>query len=95
MLKYEEEIRIPSLRNCTEREKMIPSFPKEDKQEICSLLCKALRATINARDLVSLSYYPENEIVIACFRAGGTKQINVALDSGTAMIRDIMRHLGV
>ena len=82
MLKYEEEIRIPSLL-------------KEDKQEICSLLCRALRATINARDLVSLSYYPENEIVIACFRGGGTRQINVACDSGTAMIRDIMRHLGV
>ena len=82
MLKYEEEIKIPSLL-------------KEDKQEICSLLCRALRATINARDLVSLSYYPENEIIIACFRGGGTKQVNVALDSGTAMIRDIMRHLGV
>ena len=82
MLKYEEEIRIPSLL-------------KEDKQEICSLLCRALQATINARDLVSLSYYLENEIVIACFKEGRTRQINVALDSGTTMIRDIMKHLGV
>ena len=83
------------MRNCTERETMIPSFPKEDKQEICSLLCRALRATINARDLISLDYDPVRETVNVLFAGGGTRQINVACDSETAMIRDIMRHLGV
>lgn len=82
MLKYEEEIRVPS-------------FPEEDKQEICNLLCRALQATLNAWDLVSLDYDPVRETVTVLFMGGGTRQINVACDSGTAMIRDIMRHLGV
>lgn len=82
MLKHEEEIRIPSL-------------PKEDKQDICSLLCRALQATRNACNLVSLDYDPARETVTVLFMGGGNRQINVACDSGTAMIRDIMRHLGV
>ena len=81
--------------NCTEREKTISSFPEEDKQEICNLLCRALQATRNACNLVSLDYDPARETVTVLFMGGGNRQINVACDSGTAMIRDIMRHLGV
>lgn len=77
------------------REKMISSLLEEDKQEICNLLCRALQATRSARDLISLNYDPARETVNALFEGGGTRQINVACDSGTAMIRDVMRHLGV
>lgn len=66
----------------------------EDKQKICDLLLKTCQATDNAHDLVSLEYSAESEIVTAIFASGGTRDINVAMDSGTAMIRDVMNHLG-
>lgn len=66
----------------------------EDKQKICDLLLKTCQATYSAHDLVSLEYDAEREIVTATFASGGTRDINVAMDSGTAMIRDVMNHLG-
>lgn len=65
----------------------------EDKQEICELLCRALQATANAWDLKELRYDEDEENVYVVFE-GGTRVVNVAMDSGTAMIRDIMTHLG-
>lgn len=66
----------------------------ENKRMICNLLLKTLRATDNARDLVSLTYDAETETVTALFESGGKRVVNVAMDSGTAMIRDIMENLG-
>lgn len=70
----------------------------EDKQKICDLLLPALQATYDASDLVALEYsYIESEdkeIVAARFSGGGIRRINVSMDSGTAMIRDIMKNLG-
>nr|DAM49440.1 MAG TPA: hypothetical protein [Caudoviricetes sp.] len=65
----------------------------ENKTEICNELCKVLQLTRDAYDLVSLDYDPQLEVVTAVF-AGGKRKINVAMDSGTAMIRDIVNHLG-
>ena len=65
----------------------------ENKMYICELLCHALQATRGAHDLISLTYIPELEIVEAMFR-GGRREINVAMDSGMAMIRDIVNKLG-
>ncbi len=65
----------------------------ENKQLICDLLLKALQATDNARDLILLEYDANTEHVIAIFM-GGRRIINVNMDSGTAMIRDIVNHLG-
>lgn len=65
-----------------------------NKRTICNLLLKTLRATDNARDIVSLTYDAETETVTALFESGGTRVINVNMDSGTAMIRDIMKNLG-
>lgn len=65
----------------------------EDKKTICKLLCKVLQKTRGASDLVSLEYDDNREIVTATFE-GGTRLINVAMDSGTAMIQDIVNHLG-
>lgn len=65
----------------------------ENKTEICNELCKVLQLTRDACDLVSLDYDPKLEVVTAVF-AGGKRKINVAMDSGTAMIRDIVNHLG-
>jgi len=66
----------------------------ENKQKICDLLLAALQATYSASDLVSLTFDAEAEIVTATFASGGKRRINVAMDSGTAMIRDIANHIG-
>ena len=67
---------------------------EENKQEICNLLAATLQATSNASDLVALTYRDEDETVEVLFASGGKRVVNVAMDSGTAMIRDIMRGLG-
>lgn len=66
----------------------------EDKQRICELLLKTLQATRNAHNLVSLTYDADEEVVTALFEDGGKQVINVPMDSGTAMIRDVMANLG-
>ena len=67
----------------------------ENKQRICDLLAKTLKATYNMRDLETLDYDPRRETVTAKFESGHKKVINVALDSGTAMIKDIILYIGV
>ena len=66
---------------------------REDKQKICNLLLKALQETRNLYDLTGLLYDPEKDVVIATFESGYTKTANVACDSGTAMIRDIIKQI--
>ena len=73
----------------------------EDKQSICTALCAVLQMTDNAgRDnyLKELRYLPEgngrySEVVRPIFKDGtgedGYYDINVSMDSGTAMITDI------
>ena len=53
-----------------------------------------LQATANAADIVSLTYDAERESVTMKFENGGSRIVNVAMDSGTAMIRDVMANLG-
>lgn len=65
----------------------------EDKQRICSALAPVLRLTRNLYDLAYLHYDPGTETVKATFLNGHTKTANVALDSGTAMIRDIIQQI--
>lgn len=65
----------------------------EDKQKICDLLLPALQATRNLHDLVALTYDPQNETVSAYFVSGYIKKANVAADSGTAMIKDIVNQI--
>lgn len=62
----------------------------EDKQKILDLLLPALQATRNLSDLASLQYDPCRELVIAVFANGAAKTANVAMDSGTSMIRDVI-----
>lgn len=62
------------------------------KQDLCDALVPVLRMTRNLYDLESLEYDPDSEIITAQF-PGGKVWINVAMDSGTAMIRDIMKQI--
>lgn len=65
----------------------------EDKQKILDLLLPALQATRTLHDLVSLTYVwcsNNEQYVVATFENGYRKKANVSLDSGTAMIKDVM-----
>lgn len=65
----------------------------ENKQRICTLLLHTLQATRNLYDLADLAYDPETDTVTATFLSGYTKRANVAGDSGTSMIMDIVRQI--
>lgn len=65
----------------------------EDKQKILDLLLPALQATRNLYDLQDLEYSEERDLVYAKFESGYQKVVNVAMDSGTAMIRDIVKQI--
>ena len=65
----------------------------EDKQQILDLLLPALQATRNLSDLVSLQYDPAKDMVVAVFASGGVKMANVDMDSGTSMIRDVLKQI--
>ena len=64
----------------------------ENKQTICHDLRDTLKLTRQYHDLLQLNYNDDKEIVEAVFEQG-TKYINVAMDSESAMIRDIVNHL--
>ena len=65
----------------------------EDKQAICDALCYALQLTRGFHDLVAIEYdgTPYCETATLVYEYGKGAPINVAMDSGEAMIRDIMR----
>ena len=68
----------------------------ENKQKICDLLCETLKATRYYSDLISLEYVFHNstiQTVTARFENGGENLVNVSLDSGVAMIRDILKQI--
>lgn len=65
----------------------------EDLQKVCDLLTETLKATRNLCELEKLEYEKNSEIVIATFANGSVKKVNVMLDSGTAMITDIIRQI--
>ena len=68
----------------------------ENKQMICDKLLETLQLTRQYEDLQSLIYLrggQDHETVMALFASGGTREINVSMDSGAAMVRDILRAL--
>ncbi len=65
----------------------------EDKQTICDALTTALRWTRHFEDLAYLKYDDKSETVLVQFENGCTRTINVAMDSGYAMIHDIVEHI--
>lgn len=66
----------------------------EDKQSICNVLATALRLTRMFEDLDYLEYNDDSETVLAKFKNGGLRVIGVEGDSGYAMIKDIVNHIG-
>jgi len=68
---------------------------KENKQRILHFLLAAIQATRAGEDLVDLTLSDDKDTVIAEFEGGGIKKINVAFDSGWAMIKDIANQLQI
>ena len=65
----------------------------ENKDLICNELAKLLKLTRNQSDLKALKYeiLDNVEEIVTVEWEGGRKVVGVSMDSGTAMIRDIMR----
>lgn len=71
----------------------------ENKAIILEKLLDLLQNTRNLRDLVSLDYEKTgdgffNEFAVATFERGDVVRINISWDSGTAIIKDVLRGLG-
>ena len=67
----------------------------EDKVKIARNFAEVLKMTEAYSELRGLTYAKtdDDEFVLAEFQNGRTKKINVRLDSGIAMIKDIIRGL--
>lgn len=63
----------------------------EDNQRICDLLALTLKETREFNNIKGLRYDEQYEIVTAEFASGGKRLINVSMDSGIAMIKDILK----
>lgn len=80
----------------TTRSTYIPKTKTNSKQVILDLLAEAIKATSAGDDLVALRFDPVTEIVHADFQnAYDARQINVAMDSGWTMIKDVVNHLDI
>lgn len=65
----------------------------ENKQDILNYLKATLQLTRCGQDIADLIYNDEKETVNVLFKLGGMKVINVACDSGGAMILDVVNGL--
>ena len=65
----------------------------EKKQAICDALAETLKLTHNCKDIIRIEYNSNTECALICCKGADPIPVNVACDSGTAMIRDIMRRL--
>lgn len=67
----------------------------EDYQAICDSLCETLKQTRQYDDLRELVHFFNcgDRRVWAIFKNGSKREINVTMDSGIAMIKDILRNL--
>ncbi len=65
----------------------------ENKQEIIGRLSILLKATRAGWDLDRLKLSEDQEEVLIIFRSGCEKKVNIACDSGIAIIQDVIRSL--
>ena len=64
----------------------------ENKQKILTRLCEVLRQTDDMSDLISLTYLPHEDEVIARFE-NRRKMIKVTTLSGLSMVRGVIDKL--
>ena len=63
----------------------------ENRQKICDLLLLTLKATRSGGSIKRLVYDDYTESVIVTYSNGSEKRVNIACDSGVALIRDVMK----
>lgn len=65
----------------------------EDKKIICALLTKTLQATRNGEDVAKIIYSRNDgeEYATVKYNNGYSKRVCVTADSGTSLIKDILR----
>ena len=70
-------------------------FEEENKQEIIKALLPVVQLTRNGADVKDMKYrlYDTGEEIVEIRFSHGVKKVNVHMDSGTAMIRDVCRGL--
>ena len=69
---------------------------EENKVKLCAMFLKVLQETEAFSDLKDLQYTRLNsweETVTAVFEGGYKYAVNVSMDSGAAMLHDILRQL--
>lgn len=68
----------------------------ENKQAILDILLMAINKTRAGEDVIALRYVPMKEEVHADFISGEDGRIiNVAMDSGWAMIKDVVNNIDI
>lgn len=65
----------------------------EDKQKILDKLVETLKLTRAGIDIDTMEYYAPKQYVLIKFKSGFSRAVNVACDSGIAMIRDVLKVL--
>lgn len=65
----------------------------ENKQVIATLLCRTLKSTRGYCDIDKILVSDDEEYATVLFDNGGKKVVCIAMDSGEAMIRDILNAL--
>lgn len=65
----------------------------EDKKRIIDLLLPAVQATRAGEDVTELLLSEDQKTVMIVYEHGHRERVNVAYDSGCALIRDVMRHI--
>lgn len=68
---------------------------RENMQKICDSLLRTLRTTWRGSDIVDIKYDAKKEEAVVLWDNATSRHINVAMDNGLAMIRDIVNHLGI
>lgn len=65
----------------------------EDKKEIIFWLKQTLRATRAGADIAKMDLMDGGDTVRILFNSGCTKEVNIACDSGIAIIKDVVASL--
>ena len=68
----------------------------EDKQKICDALLECLKLTRYGMDIAAIKHFQlteSDEEVTIYFKGEGTITVNVSMDSGFGMIKDIFKKL--
>ena len=65
----------------------------ENKKEIVSNLTKLLKSTRAGDGIADLILHQNQEAITILFRNGAAREVNIAADSGYAIIMDVMKAL--